>query len=294
MSGESITAVSPAYTKKVEQQVKTDEKTPATGYSRQCGVPCSQYYQNSYFNQSMSGIDDIFLGMNPIYGGSIFSGGGMGMPGMGYPGVGMNPYNMTPEEYINYQKQYMKGQDQLEDMQIDRQVNRKKRLEAANFSSNAAENKVSQAVAVLNGAVIRNEQDHIIPLYSNLVASVREKLKETNGFVEIDDSQVRAEAQRVYAENTGRSLAEDVSQNGHGAFTHGFLKGATFGLLSDNKNSDENVAYITGEPRSKSSYAASTTGTVIGGTLAVLGGVLALWHGGKHIKDVPKVLKKLF
>lgn len=245
-----------------------------TSTQTQMRRPCSQLYYNNYFNQAMSGIDDIFVGMNPMdCGGNIFSGVGGGYPGMGM-GMGYGPgsevMNMTQEQYLNYM-------NRMEDLQIQRQAERKHKIAGSEFYANAGEDSINQAIATLNGAVVRNEQDHVMPLYYKLLAGVR-GMAEKNGVHNVTSDQVKAYAGKLYYEKTGKSLPDDIIQNGDGSLWYGFKRGLTFGLLTDNRSADENVAAITGEQESKVSNTNKWLGT-IAGSIATVGGVIALAVG---------------
>ena len=284
MGNESITSINSATTKtqvsKAEESKTAGEKSKETASQGQsvmgqyCG-PCPQALESRYYTSAMSGINDIFAGMDPIYGGSfppgcgMMGGAGMGM-GMGY-GAGMG-YGPGSETMRMTQKELYEYQNELKGVQIQGMVNDKKRMTAANYEAGAAENQITRAIAVLSMAITNNEQDHVMPLYQKLENSVRAKLYES-GVQDAPEEQVKAEAERLYQEKTGKSVTEDLAQNGDGPLWHGFKKGLTFGLLSDSRNVNQNIAAITGEPESKTSITQNWMGQT-GGVLAG-GGLLA-------------------
>lgn len=249
-----------------------------------------QCIANSFFNQSMMGTDDLFMGLGPIGGeammnGSCFGGGFGGgyMPGGGmYPGMGYGPgsetMNMTQKEYLQYQ-------EELEKYQINKQVRQQKLVNAARFAVTSEENVITRSIGILNGAVVRNEQDHIPALYGKLLNSVREKLASANGLNagELTEEQVKSEAERLYEEKTGKSLIESINQNGDSSLWYGIKRGLSFGLLTDSNSSDETIASITGEPVSKSSTAMRWLGTAVGAVVSVGAAIGAAIFGGKAI-----------
>ena len=229
--------------------------------------------------------------------GSLFSGGmgyGMGM-GMGY-GYSQREMqmmnNMTSAEYSRYQAlENAKLQEELEDGQMERAVRRKHKYETAGFKANAAEDVIARQISTLQHKIKDNEQDHIRNEYARLLESVREKFKEA-GYTHPDENQVKAYAEKLYAEHTGSNLLSDIENNGNGEFVHGLKQGA-FGvgwLFTNNNGSKDTVSNITGEQKSLSDKAAQVAGIAISALATFAVGAFVLRRGG-NIRNGLKNIK---
>jgi hypothetical protein len=247
----------------------------------------SQYYANSYATNIMNSDED-FMGMAPITAGSNFNagifGGGMMGPNYGCGGQGYGPgsevMNMSQMEYLQYQ-------EQMENYQIDKKVRQGHKLANAEFSTTAADDAITRQIGVLQRKVKGNEQDSVLSEYNKLVQLVEVKLKE-GGYIGANapKEQVKAHAEKMYFEATGKSVTDDLTENGDSSFVHGLKQG--FGgvgwMLTNNKNYEDNISDITGEAKEST---ASTWQKVGMGTSAIVTGFIGLFalkHGIKALK----------
>ena len=264
--------------------------TGINGMQRQMMDP-SQYYGNSYATQVMNSDSD-FMGLSPINGVSggngIFGGGMMGgmMPGMM---GGMNGYGPGSECMNMSQIDYMKYQERMEDYQIDKQVRQKHKLANSEFSATAAEDVITRQIGVLQRKIKNNEQDSVFPEYNKLVKAVEEKLKE-GGYVgeHTSKDQIKAHAEKLYFEATGKSVTDDLAANGDSGFVHGMKQGVGgFGwMLTNKKNYEDNISDITGEDKSGTSTAWQKVGQFTSVLLTGAFALLAL-KGGKAVSARP-------
>jgi len=275
----------------------------------------AQYYANSYATQAMNGDED-FIGLNPMgctagfennstifgngmglgggmnfgggmgFGGGMNFGGGLGMGfgggmgmGMGY-GPGSEVMNMTQEQYLKYQ-------EKMENYQIDKQVRQQKRLANAEFSATAADDAVTRQIGILQRKIKNNEQDTVLTEYTKLVNSVKIKLKE-GGYInaQTSDSEIKARAEKMYFEATGKSVTQDLTDNGDSGFVHGLKMGLGCGLgslLTNKKDYQDNIAAITGEAKNSTTNTWTTIGAFISGGLTA---ALVAFGGRKGLKAI--------
>jgi len=258
-------------------------------------VDPSQGYANIYANQVMNSDPD-FMGMAPIggaaymnndygiFGGGMGFGGGMnfgGGLGMGFGGgMGMGMGYGPGSEYLKYQ-------EKMENYQIDKQVRQQKRLANAEFSATAADDAVTRQIGILQRKIKNNEQDTVLTEYTKLVNSVKIKLKE-GGYInaQTSDSEIKARAEKMYFEATGKSVTQDLTDNGDSGFVHGLKMGLGCGLgslLTNKKDYQDNIAAITGEAKNSTTNTWTTIGAFISGGLTA---ALVAFGGRKGLKAI--------
>lgn len=176
----------------------------------------------------------------------------------------------------NMQKQQARfsiaTQNELNQLQLDNQVKQKHLMEVAEFKATAAEDKITRQCGILQSKIKEDEQVQVSEEYKKLTKAVREKFAEV-GYTNIDETQVRAQAEKLYYEATGVRLIGDIEQHGSNDFVQGLKEGAgfseVFSSLLSGKNSmsaKENIAYnITGEERTAKDNALRLAGRIIGG-----------------------------
>jgi len=243
------------------------------------------YYAQLYANQA--GVadlaDDTFVGMNPLCGsGSVFGGSygmGMGSMGMGY-GPGSEVMNMSQIDYLKYQ-------ETMENFQLAKQGRQKKALEFAEFASTAADDVIARQTGILQRQVRNNEQDYVMGEYNKLTEAVKAKFKEA-GYVNVPEAEVKAHAERLYYQATGKSITDDLQEHGDSSFVQGLKQGA-FGLgwlVANNKNYKDNISDMTGEPQSVSDkiwkYVGIGVSALLTGGLAIFGAI----KGTKGLKGI--------
>jgi hypothetical protein len=238
--------------------------------------------------------DTTLMGTNPVYnlnsyssygsglGTGMFGGMGMGMMGgMGmYGGMGMMGYGPGSEVMGMSQADYQKYQEQMENYGINKQIRQGHLMEYAKFQQTAAENAVTKHIGTLQRTIAKNDQDNVSGQYGALVSSIQEKYKEATGR-EISGEQANAEAQKVYFEATGQTLADASRQYGDGYFIQGLKQGVLgFGLfgIGNRTNEGENRAAMVGDPISNYDLAMRWAGRGIAGGASLF----ALYEGYKH------------
>lgn len=232
------------------------------------------------FAQGMSSFGN---GITPTIGSPLgFSGG---VPGYGgYAGPGSEVMNMTQEQYLEYQDRLNtraeEYSDKSEDRRIEREVRREHKMKAATFLSEAPEDVVTRQVGLLQRKIKDGDQDHIMDEYTKLTNLVRNQLEESN-CKNVPDEQIKAHAEKLYYQITGKNLLDDITEHGDSSFVQGLKQGSILGcLFTDYRTSKSNIAEITDEKINKKEIAANWAGRAIGfGSL--LGGILAI---AKYLK----------
>lgn len=254
----------------------------------------SRYLTQAYAN--MAGIadlaDDTFVGMNPLcgcaggYGGSSIFGqsamyGMNGMNGMYGYGPGSEVQNMSQIDYLKYQ-------EQLEDFQMAKAGRQARKQEFAEFASTAADDVIARQVGTLQRQIKNNEQDHVMKEYNKLLEGVKDKFKEA-GYTKIPEDQIKAHAERLYYETTGKSITDDLTENGDSPIWQGIKQGFGCGLgslLTNKKNYKDNIAEITGEEKSTSDKVWQGIGAILTGGLTVLG-IFGAFRGVRALRARP-------
>ncbi len=238
----------------------------------------SNYYANSFASQTMGG-DDTFMGLGPVGGdatlnmgsncGNIFG----NMNGIPDCGPGSEVRNMDQKTYLKYQHDLQEMQNKFA---IEDQVTQRKRLAAAGFETTAADDALTRQIGILQRKIANNEQDNIVPEYNKLVRLTEHKLLE-EGLIQkgqkIPQEQLKAHAEKLYAEATGKALLDDIQANGDSSLVQGMKKGAGFGagaIFVDKNSSDDNIAEITGESKSNTSKYWKWVGVGTAGILSLV------------------------
>ena len=104
-----------------------------------------------------------------------------------------------------------------------------------------------------------------------IVDSVPKAVKEKVSPEEAE-AQVKAYAERLYAQQTGSYITDDIKNNSSGSFWSGVKQILTFGL-GNKTTADENIAMINGTKQTTGSKASKIAGNVVGG---LFGGLLAV------------------
>ena len=225
-----------------------------------------------YNPYAMDGFDEIDMSYNQPFamGGSIFDGsgyGGMGMPMMPMTG-GVTGYN--PQSYFNNMRDYQK-------FYIDYNVDQQNMQRNADLRINASLEGIKDAAAVLQDKIKQNEQDQVPDAFKAYVQSVR------TAYGQGSEKEVEARALNLYGQMTGKSLIQDLRDNGHGSFTQGLLQSLTFSTTY-RTSAEDNIATITGQPAGTTEKFTQGCGKVVGaGAAGAAIGAIAgkLSHSGK-------------
>lgn len=232
-------------------------------------------------------------------GAGCYPGMGMGMMGMGY-GPGAEVMNMSQADYARYQAKLqaiqMQSQEQLQNYQLQAQVRQQKAYNTAQFQSEASDNVLSVRIGALKHEIEENEQDHVSHSYAKLTNAIREKFKEA-GYTNIPEAQVKAYANKLYLQTTGKLIEQDLEENGDSEFVHGLKEGFGCGLgslFTKTKNYKDNIANVTDTETTTSDKAWRWAGRIL--AAGVTAGVVFL-GGGKLVSKLfkgkaPKVAKE--
>ena len=207
-----------------------------------------------YNPYAMDGFDEIDMTYNsPLaMGGSIFDGSGYG----GF-GMGMMPMPMAGGGDYNVDQQNMQRN--------------------ADLRINASLEGIKDAAAVLRDKIKQNEQDQVPAAFKAYVQSVGAAYGEGSG------KEVEYRALSLYEQMTGKSLIQDLRDNGHSSFTQGLLQSLTFSATY-RTSAEDNISAITGQPVGTTEKVSQGCGKILGaGTAGAALGALAgkLSHSGK-------------
>ena len=206
------------------------------------------------------------MGMNlmdmPVM--NAFSGPGM-MPSVGM-GYGMGAFN--PQ----YQMQTMQ---QWDNFGVSRQVSAYQNQNNAQFQMASQTENISRQIQILRTEIVNNNQDNVKAEYNKLLAAVKASYGSqiAKGVSpEEAEAQVKAYAERLYAQQTGSYITDDIKKHSSGQFWSGMKQIFTFGL-GNTVTADENIAMINGTKQTTGSKASKIAGNVVGG---LFGGLLAV------------------
>lgn len=217
--------------------------------------------------------------MNPMMGTDIMASGMMNPMMMG------GFYN--PATQINYM-------NQMDQFAIDRQVKLYKNQNNAQFQMSAQTDGISKQVQVLAEKAQGNKQNAIQSAYNRLVASVKDTYgAQLQGSADEKEAQARAYAERIYAQQTGSFLTDDIRANAGGSFLEGFKQVVTLGL-GNRRTSEENVAKINGTAISTGETAKKYLGYATGGATLALGGTMLYKFSNPILRGLQSIAKFLF
>ncbi|MGN0018160.1 MAG: hypothetical protein ACI37S_03870 [Candidatus Gastranaerophilaceae bacterium] len=185
---------------------------------------------------------------------------GMTMPMMPTYGVGTFGGVLSP-------KCQMQMMSQWDNFGIDRQVAMYKNNNNAQFRMASQNETISRQIQILQNEIKENNLDNVKAEYDKLVLAVKNsygKQLSTGLSAEEEELQLKAYAERLYSQQTGSYLADDIKNNSSSSFMSGVKKILSFGF-SNRKTADETVAYITGAKQTISSKAAKVAGSATAG-----------------------------
>ena len=217
--------------------------------------------------------------MNPYMMGTDVMTSGMMMGGYGMM------YNPTAQ--INYM-------NQMDQFSVDRQVKLYKNQNNAKFQMSAQTDGISRQVQILAEKAQGNKQNAVQSAYNRLVASVKDTYgAQLQGTADEKEAQAKAYAERIYAQQTGSYLTDDIRGNAGGSFIEGFKQVVTLGL-GNRRTSEENVAKINGTAVSTGESAKKYLGYAAGGATLALGGTILYKFSNPIGRALASVAKFLF
>ena len=214
--------------------------------------------------------------VNPTAGMSImdmpilnaYSGTGMMNPAMGGYGVGTFGNVLNPQ----YQMQTMQ---QWDNFGVNRQVAAYQNQNNAQFKMAAQTENIARQIQILSSEIKANNQDNVKAEYNKLLAAVKSAYgSQIASGVSAEDAeaQVKAYAERLYAQQTGSYITDDIKNNSSGSFMSGLKQILSFGF-GNKTTADENIAMINGTKQTTGSKASKVAGNIVGG---LLGGIVAV------------------
>ena len=223
--------------------------------------PMSGYYSADFDNIDLDYSTYPMMGAGMGMNGSIF-GNNIGLGAMPYMGAGGIVGGYNPQDYFNQMKQYQQFYNQYNIDQCKMQRN-------ADLQINGSMESVTEAAEHLKDKISRNEQDQIKVAYQKFLQAVR------NAYGQGNDEDMNSRAATLYKQITGKSLFEDLRDNGHGSFMQGIIQTMTFGTYAK-KSAEDNVAEISGQEVATTEKAVQNVGRVAGGVgvAAVVTGAL--------------------
>ena len=250
------------------------------------GISATDFNTANYVQsvQAMDGLSNAAV--SGIYNQSIFGANGFGYSTIPFAGV-------NTDQMLEYQRKLNQNNLAINRQNIDSNLTLNKQNQAASRLTTSSDDSISRQIAALQRQVQNNKQDNIMPEYNKLVAAVAQYFEDA-GYTNVSEAQIKATAEKMYAQVTGNALVDDIKAHGHSSFGAGFRQVATFGLASGKTTSD-NINAITGE---NSNDALSTAGKWVGrvvGTLTLVEGARVLVKFAKSPagKTALNVLKKI-
>ena len=205
-------------------------------------------FQYSPSFMSYPDIDNIDMISNPYsMSGSIF---GNGMMPYGTMGMGYDPNKSYFENMKDYQKQW-------NDYYVDQQkINRQNDVQV-----NAPMEAIRETAINLKDKILHDEQDQIENAYAKFYNSVR------NAYgAEGSEEDLNSRALSLYTQlNGGKSLVQDLRENGHSSFLQGFIQTLSLGLYAK-KSAEDNIAEITHQEVPMGEKVEQNIGRIVGVT----------------------------
>jgi hypothetical protein len=172
--------------------------------------------------------------------GSIFSGAPM-MGGMG----------STPQDYFNQMKQYQQ-------FYTDYNVDQQKMQRNADLRVNASMEAIQATYNALKDKINSGEQGQIEDAYNKFVQAVG------TAYGTGTEQEIKARAATLYSQlSGGKTIVQDLRDNGHNSFLQGMLHSMAFGLYNS-RSSEDNISAITGNPVSTGEKVEQNIGRLAG------------------------------
>ncbi len=204
----------------------------------------------------------------------------------------MNPYGygmmFNPATQINYM-------NQMDQFGIDRQVNLYKGQNNAQYQMSAQTDGISRQVQILSQKAQNNEQNNIQAEYNRLVAAVKDTYgsQMTGLSAEQKEAQAKAYAERIYAQQTGALLTDDLERNGNDSFVAGFKQVVTFGL-GNRTTAQENISKITGAKLTTAETTKKYLGYAAGGATLAAGVTMLYKYSNPILRGLKTAAKFIF
>ena len=164
------------------------------------------------------------MGMN----GSIFNPMCMGAGFTPMFGMGMGAMDST---YFDNMKNY---QQSWNNYYVDSQ----KMQRNNDVKLNGAMEAIQETAINLKDRIAQNEQDQVPEAYQKFLNAVK------NAYGEASEEEINSRALALYSQLTGKSIVQDLRDNGHSSFLQGLLQTVTLNTYCRN-SAEDNIANIT-------------------------------------------------
>ena len=163
---------------------------------------------------------------------------------------------------------YYQDMDGYYEKMMENQVSYQKQTRAADMKINAAQRNLRQKGLVLREKIQLNEQDQIMPAFKEFLEAARQFYGD-----EGSEEDLLSIAKQAYEDQFQVTIQKDIREHGSSSLWHGMKEVWTLGH-ADNSSAEDNVAKITGAPKSKAEadweafgnfLAGTTVGTAAGG-----------------------------
>lgn len=224
-------------------------------------------------NPYMYNMDADTIMNAPILNANTAMGGmgyGYGMAGMTTPYTGVGTFGNV----LNPQYQ-MRTMQQWDNFGISRQVAQYQNQNNAQFQMASQTENISRQIQILRTEIQNNNQDNVKAEYNKLLAAVKASYGSqiaSGVSPEEAEAQVKAYAERLYAQQTGSYITDDIKNNSSSSFWSGVKQILTFGF-GNKTTADENISMINGTKQTTASKASKVAGNIVGG---LFGGLLAV------------------
>ena len=193
-------------------------------------------------------------------------------------GYGLGTFGMVNPQF---QQAQMQNMQQWDNFGINRQVQMYQNQNNAQFKMASQNENIQRQIQILNGQIKADNQDNVKTEYNKLLAAVETAYGSqipSGTSAEDKQAQIKAYAERLYAQQTGSYITDDIRNNSSSSFMSGLKQVLSFGF-GNNTTADENIANIEGSAQTKRSRGARIAGNVVGGLLGGAGAIGAYLLG---------------
>ena len=214
-------------------------------------------YPNPYYD-----IEDL----DPTYSSYPAYGYGMGGSIFSAPMLGM-PMGNNPQDYFNQMRQYQQFYN-------DYNVEQQKLQRNADLRINGSMEAIQSTYNALKDKILKNEQGQVLDAYNNFVNAVG------TAYGDGTEQEIKARASTLYMQlSGGKTLVQDLRENGHSSFLQGMLHTMTFGTYYS-ASPEDNISAITHTPVANEDKVAQNIGRVVGaGVVGTVAAGVALKMG---------------
>ena len=192
-------------------------------------------------------------------------------------GYGMGVWN--PQYQMNVMQQW-------DNFGINRQVQTYQNQNNAQFKMASQTEAISRQINILQNQIKADNQDNVKKEYDKLLVAVNNSYgsqMQTGLTAEEKDAQIRAYAERLYTQQTGTYITDDIREHSSSSFVSGLKRVLTLGLGSKT-TADENIAKIEGTDLTRKTKSQKLAGEIVGALLGGVGTLAAFFITKKYVK----------